>query len=68
MEGAWAGRTWTGGIDTVDWGAEGGACGGGLRLWMWARSGDGDWMLALELRFARPNLFLKRALKELMND
>lgn len=67
MEGAWSGRTGTGGVDTVDcWGAAGGVCGGGLRLWMWARSGD--WMLALELRFARPSLFLKRALKELMND
>lgn len=39
-----------------------------MRLVVWARSGDGDWKLALELRFVRPSLFLKRALKELMNN
>lgn len=40
--------------------------GGGVRLWV--RASSGDWKLALELRFVRPSLFLKRALKELMND
>lgn len=39
-----------------------------MRLVVWARSGEGDWKLALELRFVRPSLFLKRALKELMNN
>lgn len=40
--------------------------GGGVRLWVWTSSGE--WKLALELRFVRPSLFLKRALKELMNN
>lgn len=58
---------WTGGMDIEEWEAEPGG-GGGVRLVVWARSGDGDWKLALELRFVRPSLFLKRALKELMNN
>lgn len=52
----------------LDWDDEGGPCSGGVRLWEWARPRSGEWMLALELRFASPNLFLKRALKELMNQ
>lgn len=48
-----------------EWEAE--PCGGGgVRLVVWTSSGD--WKLALELRFVRPSLFLKRALKELMNN
>lgn len=54
-------------MDIEEWEAEPGG-GGGVRLVVWARSGDGDWKLALELRFVRPSLFLKRALKELMNN
>lgn len=51
----------------VGWDGGVGLWSGGVRLWEWARARSGVRMLALELRFARPNLFLKRALKELMN-
>lgn len=52
-------------MEMLDWEVDGRS--EGVRLWEWARPRSGVRMLALELRFARPNLFLKRALKELMN-
>lgn len=65
MEGAWpAGRTWDGGVLlwVDDWDEP---CGGGVRLWLCDRSGD--WMLALDLRFAKPRCF-KREFRELIRE